>query len=244
MKRAHLILLAACAASLAGAEPAAEAPTAPQLLREVLAQLPRESLHLQGRLRTRKRHGIVTREVGFDLSVQWGRSPSVAAYTIRDALGRDLERLVVERDPQGPPRLQYFFGDPLAPAAAPDLAAAVRETDVSWFDLTLSFLWWEGRSIVRSEEVKGRDCYVVEVAPPAGAAAPYARGLLWIDRELRVLLQAEGYDGEGRLLRRLWVKSVKKVEDRWMIKDMEIQAFPAVTRTELSVQDVDVGGPP
>jgi hypothetical protein len=61
---------------------------------------------------------------------------------------------------------------------------------------------------------------------------------LWIEEKIRVLLQAEGYDAQGEAVRRLWVQSCKKINDRWMIKDMEIQQYPEIHRTRLTVRDV------
>ena len=67
---------------------------------------------------------------------------------------------------------------------------------------------------------------------------PYARVRLWIDEELRMLLQAEGLDAEGDVVRKLWIKSFKKVDDRWMIKDMEVQRYPIRHRTRLSIKEI------
>ena len=54
----------------------------------------------------------------------------------------------------------------------------------------------------------------------------------------RMLLQAEGYSEDGNLVRRLWVKGFKKINERWMIKDMEIQSYPYRHRTRLRVREV------
>jgi hypothetical protein len=32
---------------------------------------------------------------------------------------------------------------------------------------------------------------------------------------------------------------LKKIDDRWMIKDLEIQGFPAVHRTKLTVRELE-----
>jgi hypothetical protein len=74
-------------------------------------------------------------------------------------------------------------------------------------------------------------------AAGTGAGRPYARVRLWIEENLRVLLQAEGYDARGEAIRRLWVQSCKKINDRWMIKEMEVQGYPEIHRTKLSIRD-------
>jgi hypothetical protein len=108
-------------------------------------------------------------------------------------------------------------------------------------DLSLSFLWWRGGLVVGVEQVRGRPAIVVDVAPPVDQAPdPYARVRLWIDEQARILLQAEGYGADGKAVRTLWVKSFKKIDDRWMVKDLEIQQYPAVHRTKLRVNDAGV----
>jgi len=66
---------------------------------------------------------------------------------------------------------------------------------------------------------------------------------MWIDANLYMLLQAEGYDETGDAIRRLWVRSFKKINDRWMIKEMEIQAEPAYHRTKLRIEAVNAAEP-
>jgi len=220
-------------------------PSAGSLLQEVVARLPREPLTIAGDLKVRERKGLVVQELSFGMRLDWGSVPSTARYTIRDHFGTELEQLTVIRDGASL-RVEYAAGSPPAAAAAPDLYASIQGTDLSWIDLTLSFLWWPDGLIVGQEQVKGRPCYVVEVRAPDAAAAErsaqtarrYAGARLWIDQDLRMLLQAEGYDADGVAVRRLWVKSFKKIDDRWMIKDMEIQSYPAAHRTKLRVDEV------
>ena len=206
---------------------------------------------VSGDLRVRKRRGAVLREVKFEMLAKWGSNPAVATYTILDPFGVKLERLTVSRVEGYGTRVEYAAGSPLSASDPPDLFESVQGTDVSWMDLTLAFLWWEGGSIVGSDEIKGRRCYVVEVPAPvyreagegdrrpsSAAGRRYSRALLWIDKELRTLLQAEGYDCDGKLVRRLWVKSFKKINDRWVIKDMEVQGSAPAHRTKLRIRGV------
>jgi len=224
----------------------APAPPAQQLLDDVVARLPREALTVSGELIVRRRKGVEVRRLGFEMYLNWGVQPSIARYTIRDAFGEDVERLTVERDARGLPTFRYAAGPPLAPAATPPLFDTIQQSDISWMDLALSFLWWPGGELVGREEVRGRQCFVVEVPAPASArgasegasAVPYDAVRLWIDEDMRMLLQAEGLDAEGSVVRRLWVRSFKKSDDRWMIKDMEVESYPVARRTKLHVSDV------
>jgi len=242
---AALALFGVLVASHSPAEepPDDEVPLCDALMASVRAQLPRDPLTLSGELIVRRRRGVVVRKHAFEIDLEWGRNPPRATYTLRDLFGTDLEALTVEREPGGGMRLSYARGDPLQPAPIPDLFAPIRKTDLSWTDLTLSFLWWKGGSVLGMEKILNFPCYVVRVPAPSGSKGAYTHVRLWIHRKMHVLLRAEGYAGE-RLVRRLWVKSVKKVkgadkdDDRWMVKDMEIQSYPARQRTKLRIHDV------
>jgi hypothetical protein len=227
-------------------------PTAAELMREVRARLPREPLTITGQLQVRRRKGIVAGTLNMDMFLHLGAEPARARYTIRDKEGNPLEQVTLTHVAAGAAgaetRLAYAKGNPLAPADLPDPFRAIRGTDISWVDLTLSFLWWEGGSITNKEHVIGRSCYVVDIpAPPRTAASPqtgspYAGARVWVDEKLRMILQAEGYDATRAPIRRLWVHSIKKIDERWMIKDMEVESCPAEHRTRLTVLDVKEGG--
>jgi hypothetical protein len=53
-----------------------------------------------------------------------------------------------------------------------------------------------------------------------------------------MFLRAEGLDAKGKQVRILWIKSFKKINDRWMLKDLEVQASP-IHRTKLVVREVN-----
>lgn len=218
-------------------------PAAPDgILAQVRARLPREPLTLEGELQIRKRKGVIAGTMQIEVFLDLASDPSRARYTILDAVGRKLEQLTVTRPSEGPPRYEYERGFPLAPAEIPDLSAAIRDTDISWTDLTFRYLWWAGAEQVGEDQVLGQPCLIVDVPAPAGEgkATPgrYARVRLWIHRSLHVVMRAEGYAEDGRILRRLWVKSLKKIDDRWMIKDMEVASYPPAHRTRFRVRDV------
>jgi hypothetical protein len=215
----------------------APAPTAQGLLDDVVAQLPREPLRIEGDIIVRKRRGVVLSQLTFEMSLHWGEAPARARYTIRDAGGSDLEQLTLTRQGSGSPALEYASGNPLARAALPDLAQRIQDTDLSWMDLSLSFLWWRGGRITGTDRVRGRECYVVEVPSPAPRGA-YTAARLWVDRELHMLLRAEGCGADGKVIRRLWVDSLKRVDARWIIKDLEVEGPDPVHRTRLTVREV------
>ncbi len=54
----------------------------------------------------------------------------------------------------------------------------------------------------------------------------------------------QGRNGAQRFdqpIRRLWIDSFKKINDQWMIKDMEVEAEPVAHRTKLTIREVEAG---
>jgi len=215
-------------------------PSPDQLLDDVVTGLPLDSLIITGSLVVRKQRGVVIGDYLFEMLVEWGGRPPWARYVIKDDDGRILEQLKVIHSSGSVSDIEYSRGEPSRSAQLTNLTQLIQNTDISWMDLTLSFLWWRGGKITGEEEIKGFDCYIVDVPRPSGVECEYAYVRLWIEKKIRVLLQAEGYDSEGDIIRRLWIKSCKKIDDRWMIKDMEIQGNPAEHRTKLRVKAVEV----
>ncbi|RLE07204.1 hypothetical protein DRZ78_03360 [Candidatus Aerophobetes bacterium] len=75
--------------------------------------------------------------------------------------------------------------------------------------------WWELISektkIVGTEQVGGRECYVVEIKEEE---SPFTR--MWLDKENLVLIKGEYKEAEGEIT--LWVYSdFKKIKDNWEI---------------------------
>jgi hypothetical protein len=212
--------------------------TAGEILQSVRARLPQETLRIDGTLLVRRQRGVVVRNLNFNMTLNWGASPSTATYTILGAHGEELERLAVRRESGLEPEYRYASGPDLANTNPPSLYGPIQESDLSWIDLTLAFLWWEDGLVSAIQPVRGRECFVLDVNAPPSEGSPYRRVRMWIDVELRMLLQAEAFGAEGEPIRRLWVKSFKKIKDRWMIKDMEIQSYPVNHRTKLSIADI------
>ncbi len=208
--------------------------SADALLDDVLLRFPREPLDVHGEMIVRKRRGVELSRVVFSMVVDWGADPARFLYRVLDDEGAVQRELVLQLRPGGKPEIGGGAGAPV------DLDSAIESTDLTWADLSLSFLWWRGGRIVGTDTAKGRDCYLVDVPAPGWGAdsTGYSRVRLWIDRSLHMLLRADAFDRNDKHVRSLWVRSIKKTEGRWMIKDMEVQGYPSIHRTRLRIHSV------
>ncbi len=222
--------------------------TATQLIRDVLIQLPQERLNIEGYISVLKWGSGVQSKLIFNTVLDLAANPSFAQYTIMDTFGRKLEQLTITRQHGESPEFNYASGDPLVLRPTPNLSKTIRNTDITWLDLTLSVLWWKPEQKITTGSVRGRDCYIIKVRRPTTDSSKktlknmknttHNAARLWIDKKAHVLMQAEEINSENKAIRRLWVKSIKKINGRWMIKDMEVTGSSADIRTRLTVRNV------
>lgn len=210
----------------------AELPTVDKLMGDLLARLPAQTVLLSGDLITTPTNGPKTK-LTVDILLSY---PRTGAYTVRDAFGRELESLIVTRTGKSV-SLSYKLNGTDAPA--PSLGTRIQNTALTWMDITLGFLWWDGGRIIGQMETRGQPCYVLDRHAPSGGTAPYASVRIWVDKRVSMLLQSEGYDMLGDCIRRLSVKSFKKIKDEWMVKDLEFEDLPDGPRTILRIRTAD-----
>ena len=79
-------------------------------------------------------------------------------------------------------------------------------------------------------------CHILLVSPPEPIPGCSAMRI-WVDTALCCIMQAEQLDPQGKPVRKMWVQNVKKMDDRWMIRDMEIETLNSGHRTRLFVED-------
>ena len=52
------------------------------------------------------------------------------------------------------------------------------------------------------------------------------------------MLQAAQIAADGRVIRKLWVRAVQKVDERWIFKDLEVETTGTAHRTRLHFDKV------
>ncbi|MEX1110505.1 MAG: outer membrane lipoprotein-sorting protein [Chthoniobacterales bacterium] len=91
-------------------------------------------------------------------------------------------------------------------------------------DLSLGFLYWPDARLLGEENVRGRGAWKIELRP-GRRGSEFAVVRVWLDRASGALLRIEGFDWEGKLLRRFEVVSGQRIDGRWMLKQMRIEKF-------------------
>lgn len=210
------------------------------LLAQVRAALPNVPLRIEAELQARDRRGRITRVAPVEMALDWGGVVPCAVYTVFDRFGTPRERMTVEWQDNGAPQVVLERGDPLQVVAEPEPDATIGDFDLTWADLQWSFLWWPDGRRIGSERVRGRYCHIIELTAPETAFTAYAAVRLWIDPETALLLQADALDARGRAIRRVQVRSLRQIDDQWMVQNVDIFNHATRERVTLRVRDLTV----
>lgn len=213
-------------------------PPAETILAGVIGALPDIPLLVNAELQSKTKDGKLERRFQVEMLLDWQMDPPGARYSLRDHFGASLSHLALSWPAGGPAEYRFFTGQPLQAAPVPNLAEPIEGSDIAWMDLSLAFLWWPGAITRGEEEVKGRMCYVLDIPAPARDFSGCSGVRVWIDPRISILLRAEAYGMDDQKLRRMEVKSFRKINERWFIKDIEVQSYPSRHKTMLRVRDV------
>lgn len=91
-------------------------------------------------------------------------------------------------------------------------------------DLSLGFLYWPDARMLGKEIIRTRPAWKIELRP-AKRGSEFAVVRAWVDADTGALLRIEGYDWQGKLLRRFEVVSGQRMDGQWMLKQMRIEKY-------------------
>ncbi len=110
---------------------------------------------------------------------------------------------------------------PISPSHRHD---QIRNTGITYEDLSLGFLYWPHPVVQGEESVKTRPAWKIDLQAPTNEPL-YGVARVWIDKESGAILRIEGYDKKGLLIRRFEVISGQRIDGLWMLKQMRIESF-------------------
>ena len=110
---------------------------------------------------------------------------------------------------------------PISPSHRHD---PIRNTGISYQDLSLGFLYWPHPVIQSEETIATRSAWKIDLQAPASEPL-YGVARVWIDKENGAIIKMEGFDKKGLLLRRFEVISIQQIDGLYMLKQMRIESF-------------------
>ena len=120
--------------------------------------------------------------------------------------------------------------------AASDRRSSFVGSDFTYEDISGRDVSDETDTLLRSETLEGRPCYVLESRPVA--SADYARRVSWIDSERWIPLKEEYFDGRGQKIRSFSADRVEEIGGHWTVTRRTMRTLQTGQRTEVTFQDV------
>jgi hypothetical protein len=121
------------------------------------------------------------------------------------------------------------------------LKEKIRGTGISYEDLALKFLYWPNAQLLGVDDIRTRKCWKLQLRAP-NQRSQYGSIVLWVDKNGGALMRMEGYNPDGQMIRRFEVVSAQKIDNRWFLKRMRIEALQpgtkhVLSRTYLEIKD-------
>jgi hypothetical protein len=160
--------------------------------------------------------------------------------------GASARRLLVQNGATG----SVWIAGTAATAALPGaldpsaLFAPLAGTDLTAFDLQMPFLYWNDFVFEGVAPVRGRPAHVFLVYPPANIVAlkPELSGVrVYLDTQFGALVQAQQIGSEERVLKSITVLDLKKVDDQWMVKTIDLRDEATRNKTQFVVTGAALG---
>ncbi len=227
--------------STAAAKPAPVDHEATAFVQELLAQRPAQELSIDGTFQIRQSDGQRSR-IPVKYSVRISESTWQSVYATEATPSRGAETLVILHQAAQPNRYLYsqvsLDGARTNSVTLTGAEAGVpfASSDFWLSDLGLEVLHWPQQRLIRDAKITmrwGRPCKVLESTNPHPGEGRYARVVSWIDSELGSLNRAEAFDTRGKHFKTFDLRSFKKVNGRWQVKDMELENERNDSRTRL-----------
>ena len=159
-----------------------------------------------------------------------------------DATGQ--QRLLVQNGPKSA-LWSWRVGSPGAtPLGLEALFERLADTDLTAFDLQMPFLFWDDFVYEGLARIRGRPAHVFLMYPPSEVTArrPELTGVrVYLDTQFSALVQAEQIGEEDRLLKSITILDLKKVDEQWIPKSIDVRDEETRNKTRFAVTGVALG---
>jgi hypothetical protein len=205
-----------------------QTPDAREILKTVRVAQSAQSRTLNGQLRTG------SKKIPFQLSMKDG----TARWLFSDPPQTILLRLGEESA-----TLEETTADGKHKVSGSKLDDPVRDSDITYEDLSLRFLYWKDAKVEGDQKILLTDSWKVLAQPPSAGSSSYSKVRLWIGKDNGALLKAEAFGRDGKLARLFRVVSGQKLDDGlWILKSMRIESMTSArgdkTPTYLEISGV------
>ncbi len=210
------------------------------------AQQPDPAAILKG---ARMTAALVNLPEGLTGTVTKGRTKVPVTLHMR---GKDIQFVLQDKDERfhlrlGDSELDLFeitADGKTARFPADKLTQSIRDTDVTYEDISLRFLYWPDAKLEGEEKVGMFDCYKIKVDKPKPVASRYAAVYVWVSKKHGAFVKVQGYDAKGGLVKEFQVQDVMPLDNNtWGLRKMQVATHDPATGRRSSLSQVTFDKP-
>lgn len=123
--------------------------------------------------------------------------------------------------------------------AASDRRSSFVGSDFTYEDISGRDIEDDNHSVVKEENVGGRDCLVIKSVPKDEKGTDYAYKLSWVDKERWLPFKEEYYSKKGDIEKVFTADEVKEVSGIWTITKRTMKNMESGHRTEVSFEKTE-----
>jgi hypothetical protein len=103
------------------------------------------------------------------------------------------------------------------------LGQAIGGTDLTYEDLSMSFLYWPNPVLEGTERVGAHTCFKLRLQKPRGAGGRYETVHVWVHTTQGAFMRVRGYDAGGGLIKEFQVNDIMQVGPGvWTLRRMQV----------------------
>lgn len=115
--------------------------------------------------------------------------------------------------------------DTWKPVSRAELTTAVFGSDITFGDLVMDFLNWDGTKVLGTDDIKTVPCYAYQVNVPAAEKTNFDSVRYWVASEHSAIIRADALNGKGEVVRRIEVNGITKIGKTPVMKEMMISTL-------------------
>lgn len=110
----------------------------------------------------------------------------------------------------------------------------INNTDMSFEDLSMRFLYWKNSTVVGKERVNGQKCDKIRLINPT-KAGDYKIVYAWVHEKYGALMKVVGYNAKGQPLKQFQVTDLMRVGREYTLKRMRVDTYNPNTNKSIGV---------
>ncbi|MDE3084625.1 MAG: outer membrane lipoprotein-sorting protein [Verrucomicrobiota bacterium] len=177
----------------------------------------------------------------------WGtrtvQGPLSRIEIVTDPVTKTELRLLVQNGPE--PACSSKVGDNEVRTLGPEaLMQPIAGTNLTAFDLQMSFLYWPDFAYEGLVRMRGRPTHQFLLYPPKEFAEKYpalSNVRVYLDTQFNALVQTELLGSRGEVIKTISLMELKRVQDQWIPRSIDIRDEATRDKTRLVVTGAALG---